>query len=603
MNITDFYRGQEFEAYQYLGAHVMKKGVVFRAYAPAALKVDVIGEFNSWTETPMYRVHDGNFFEAFIEDAKPDQMYKYRIYHQSGRFIDHCDPYGFSAEVRPGNASIIFDLGRYRFHDQKWVNNRKNYKGMPINIYEMHFGSWKKKIDTTDPEGWYRYEELGDLLIPYLQEYGYNYVELMPLNEYPSDESWGYQATGFFAPTARYGNPDGLRSFVDQCHQNGIGVIMDFVPVHFAVNDYALWNYDGTPLYEHSSADVGYSEWGSCNFMHSRGDVCSFLSSAAYYWLKEYHIDGLRMDAVGNLIYWMGNKDRGENLSALQFLRDMNEGLRKRQNEVLLFAEDSSSWQGVTRDVKENGLGFDYKWDLGWMNDTLDFFAAPPAQRPSLYHRLTFSMYYYYNEHFLLPLSHDEVVHGKKTIVDKMYGSYEEKFAQARALYMYMYAHPGKKLNFMGNELGQLREWDEKRSQDWLLLDYPMHTMFHRFMRDLNHVYLYHPSLSQYDYENKGFRWIDCHQESRCLYIMERSSDHEKIVAMFNFSDKPQVYLLKVDHPVAYKALMSSDTNFYGGQAMQDEKLTVVMKSHAFALAPYSAVYYLEVDADIELEG
>ncbi|MBO6047035.1 MAG: glycogen-branching enzyme, partial [Erysipelotrichaceae bacterium] len=422
MKLKDFYNGKELKAYQYLGAHVEKKGVTFRTYAPKAGNVSLIGEFNDWTDTPMKRVQDGQFFEVTVPDAKPGQMYKYRIYHRDGRFIDHCDPYGFHAEMRPANASIIFDMNHYHFHDKEWLKQRTCDLTKPINIYELHFGSWRKKEDTTDPSGWYRYEELGDLLIPYLNEYGYNYVEIMPLNEYPSDESWGYQATGFFSPTSRYGNPDGLRAFVDQCHQHGIGVIMDFVPVHFAVNDYALWNYDGTPLYENAAFGDGRSEWGSNNFNHSRGDVCSFLSSAAYYWLKEYHIDGLRMDAVGNLIYRQGDQNRGENTHSIRFVQEMNKALKKSMPDIMLFAEDSSSWLGVTKPVEKKGLGFDYKWDLGWMNDTLSYFQTDfkARSRSEVYHKLTFSMMYYYNEQFVLPFSHDEVVHGKKTIIDKM---------------------------------------------------------------------------------------------------------------------------------------------------------------------------------------
>ena len=365
MDFYNFYTGKEFEAYQYLGAHVLESGTTFRTFAPAAQRVSVIGEFNGWTETPMNRVHDGNFWECTIDGVGSDLMYKYRIYRQDGSFIDHADPYAFYSEMRPGTASKTYALGGYKFKDAKWQKGCKVGHDKPINIYEMHFGSWKKRGE--GQEDWYTYEELAPILIAYLKEYGYNYVEIMPLCEYPCDESWGYQDTGYFSPTARYGKPEELKSFVDQCHQAGIGVILDFVPVHFAVNDYALAEYDGTALYEYPNMAVGRNEWGSCNFMHSRGEVCSFLQSSAYYWLREFHFDGLRMDAVGNLIYWQGDANRGENLAALKFIRTMNQGLKERVPECLLFAEDSTPYQGVTKAVWEGGLGFDYKWDLGWL--------------------------------------------------------------------------------------------------------------------------------------------------------------------------------------------------------------------------------------------
>ncbi len=594
MDYYGFYTGKEFEAYEYLGAHVVEKGVVFRTFAPNAERISVIGEFNGWQEQPMNKVYDGNFWECYVADAIPGMMYKYKIYKRNGGVTDHCDPYGFRMELRPNSASIIYDLHQYKFDDKKWMKERDDHKQKALNIYELHMGSWKKKSE--EQEDWYSYEEVAELLIPYLKENGYNYVEVMPLSEHPCDESWGYQNTGFFAPTARYGTPDGLRKFVEECHANGIGVIMDFVPVHFALDDYALGNYDGTSLYEYPHQDVGKSEWGSCNFMHSRGEVRSFLQSSAYYWLEEYHFDGLRMDAVSNLIYWQGNEGRGENRGAIQFLQYMNQELKARIPSAMLIAEDSTAYPGVTKSVSEGGLGFDYKWDLGWMHDTLSYFQAGPAERSEKYHKLTFSMQYYYNERYLLPYSHDEVVHGKATILQKMNGEYEGKFPQARAMYMYMYAHPGKKLNFMGNEIGQLREWDEKREQDWLLLDYPVHDAFHTFMKDLQKLYQEYPALWEQDYEREGFQWLDCHCEARCMYSFERKSkDGQRVLAVFNFSDQEQKdYYLPVCYAKSLKLLLDSDRDVYGGSRVekyQDEKVKGgVVK---FTLQPFSARYYL----------
>lgn len=559
MDFYGFYTGKEFEAYRFLGAHVTGNGTMFRTFAPNARQISVIGSFNDWQETPMQRVHDGNFWECYIDGARNGMLYKYRIYGADGGCIDHCDPYGFYAELRPRTASIIFDQTEFSFTDADWLRKRTVGQNAPMNIYELHAGSWRRKPKEEGEGGWYTYRELADLLIPYLEEQGYQYVELMPLSEHPCDESWGYQNTGFFAPTSRYGTPDDLRYFVNACHMHRIGVFMDFVPVHFAVNDYALWNYDGSALYEYPNRDVAISEWGSCNFMHSRGEVRSFLQSAAMYWLAEFHFDGLRMDAVSNLIYWQGDASRGVNKLAVSFLQNMNAGIKERFPNAILMAEDSSSYEGVTKPVFAGGLGFDYKWDMGWMNDTLNYFRTAPEYRSANYHKLTFSMMYYYRENYLLPLSHDEVVHGKATIIQKMNGDYEQKFPQARALYLYMYAHPGKKLNFMGNEIAQFREWDEKREQDWDILTYPKHDEFHRFMKELNRIYKENPAFWESDYEENGFTWLDCHQEERCIYAFERRGGGQRIAVVLNLSDQVQNYDLKVPDAAKLTLLLTGD--------------------------------------------
>ena len=612
MDFYGFYTGKIFDAYRFLGAQVTAAGVVFRTFAPSASKISVIGEFTEWDELPMEKVHDGNFWEVTSQDARPGMMYKYRIYDQSGQYIDHCDPYGYGMELRPNTASIIRDMKTYHFHDDAWMRKRSCHIDSPLNIYEIHFGSFRKPSE--EPDAWYNYEEMADILIPYVKENGYNYIEIMPLNEYPSDESWGYQGTGFFSPTSRYGTADQLKAFVNACHRNGIGIILDFVPVHFAVDGYALAKYDGTSLYEYPHSAVGYSEWGSCNFMHSRGEVRSFLQSAANYWLTEYHIDGLRMDAISRAIYWQGTPERGVNPNAVEFLKYMNQGLKKLHPDAILAAEDSTSFPGVTTPAEEGGLGFDYKWDMGWMNDTLDYFRTDPLFRGGIYHKLTFSMAYYYDERYLLPLSHDEVVHGKATILQKMWGDYELKFPQARAFYMYMYAHPGKKLNFMGNEIGHFREWDEKREQDWGLLAYPAHQDFHRFMTDLSLFYQSHPAFSEKDYDPDGFHWLDCHAEERCIYVFERiggapgnssrsgaagrkieNSRSERIAAFFNFSGIEQPdYTVEIPDAARIRRIFTSEWKGYGGtEETNDKILTGEDGIFELSMKPFSAEYYL----------
>ena len=622
MDFWKFDKGLEFEAYNFLGAHITEDGVVFRTYAPRAVAVSVMGEFSNWQEIPMKRIHDGRFWEGLAEHAVHGQMYKFRICQKDGRCVDHADPYAFFSELRPNTASVIYDMDRYTFRDEEWTKQRTDNIDRPLNIYEVHLGSWKRKgeseredptlIRTSDapdaqviikelPEdvsgGWYRYEEIAPLLIPYLKENGYNAVEIMPLNEYPADESWGYQATGFFSATARYGEPSGLMELVDSCHQNGISVILDVVTVHFARNDYSLMNFDGLPLYEYPHPAVGYSEWGSCNFNHAIGEVRTFLQSACAFWLERYHFDGLRFDAVGNLIYWQGNQARGVNKDAVRFLQTMNAGLKERFPHAMLIAEDSTAYPKVTRPVWENGLGFDYKWDLGWMNDTLAYFKEWPVSRDRVYHKLTFSMQYFYNENYVLPLSHDEVVHGKATIAQKMYGLYDGKFSQARAMYLYMYLHPGKKLSFMGNEIAQLREWDEKKQQDWFLQKYPLHDSFHHFIIDLNHLYLLHSSLWEYDYDRRGFEWLEADRVRENIYVFRRRSEEESILCMFNFSGEERDYDFRPGWSGQWTLLLDSDEEKYSGttRAGTEKEFSLgETERRILHLPPFTGRCYLE---------
>ena len=509
MILHEFYTGRAFNAYEFFGAHPLTEGVLFRVYAPNAEKIEVIGEFNQWDGSgdEMRQEGQSGIFEVINKNARPGMMYKYRIYQKSGRIEDRFDPYGFGSELRPNTAAIIRDLDTYSFHDWEWMRKRTKNYNQPLNIYEVHAGSWKKKGE--EEEDWYTYQELAHLLVDYVKEMGYTHVEFLPLSEHPADCSWGYQVSGFFCPTSRYGTAEDLMEMVDIFHQAGIGVIMDFVPVHFVVNDYALSYFDGTALYEHPADDTGRSEWGTCNFNYFRGEVRSFLQSAADFWLTRFHFDGLRMDAISNAIFWSGDAARGVNEGAIEFIRGMNQGLQRRHPTAMLIAEDSTNYPKVTAPVEYDGLGFDYKWDMGWMNDTLEYFKIHPYDRKYHYHTFTFSMMYFYNEHYLLPLSHDEVVHGKATILQKMWGDYDFKFQQAKTLYTYMFTRPGKKLNFMGNEIGQFREWDEKRECDWSLLEYPKHNDFRRFMRDLQHLYLTEPAFHDGEYNSACFRWLE----------------------------------------------------------------------------------------------
>lgn len=623
MDIYEFYSGRSFDAYRELGAHVKKgvtgkktvvSGVEFVTYAPNALGVNVIGEFNDWNETVMERCYDGSFFKVFVPEARPGMMYKYKIYHRDGSSMEHCDPYGFGMELRPAFASIIRDMDTYRFHDAKWMKNRSVCQGSPLNIYEVHLGSWRTKPvfdEQGNPltpeeiaesnrvaESWYTYKEIAPMLAEYVKEQGYNYVEFMPLSEHPSDQSWGYQNTGFFSPTSRYGTADELKEMIDILHQHNIGTILDFVPVHFALDDYGLARYDGTALYEYPSNDVGYSEWGSMNFIHSKGEVRSFLQSAANYWLSEYHFDGLRMDAISRIIYWMGDESRGVNDRAVDFIRNMNQGLKDRHPSIILCAEDSTDFKGTTKETKYGGLGFDYKWDMGWMNDTLNFFRTLPFVRGEHYHDLTFSMMYNYNERYLLPLSHDEVVHGKATIIQKMAGMYEEKFPQAKALYAYMYAHPGKKLNFMGNEIGQFREWDEKREQDWDLLKYPNHDSFHQYMKALNKIYMKEPALSAWDDDPNGFAWILCGKENDVVYIFQREVNEDKVIVVLNLSGLVyKNYHFNYGNGDTMKVLINSDWNKFGGSTKDTEKtIKGVNGDFGFDLPAFSGIYLKPVD-------
>lgn len=587
MKRHDFYIGKAFDAYEYFGAHLTEGGVIFRTYAPSARRVCLIGDFNGWCEEEMLEEEQSGIFTIISQSAEEGMLYKYKIYGQDGSSMEHCDPFGFSMELRPKNASRIAKLS-YSFEDDIWLEKRDKNYNRPLNIYEMHLGSWQTNEE--DVNGWYSYTQMKERLIPYVIENGYTHIEFLPLSEHPADCSWGYQNTGFFSPTSRYGTPVELMDLVNACHKAGIGVILDFVLVHFALDDYALKFYDGTPLFEYPEKDIGVSEWGSHNFNFARGEVRSFLQSAANYWLSVYHFDGIRMDAVSRAIYWMGDKKRGVNEWGIECLRVMNEGLHKLHPTAMLIAEDSTNYEKVCAPVEYDGLGFDYKWDMGWMNDTLAYFELPPERRSENYHKLTFSMYYFYRELYLLALSHDEVVHGKKTIIDKMWGEYEDKFPQARALYLYMYTHPGKKLNFMGNEFAQFREWDEKRGQDFDLLTYPLHDAFHNYMKELHNLYQTQEALYIKEYQEDFFKWLEVHGEKRCIYVYRRGTKKEGVIVAFNFSDEDIVgYLVTMEEEGILKELLNTDWDEFGGRSKKKEAVINVKKDK-------EENFYIELD-------
>ena len=585
MDMHEFYMGNVFDAYEFFGAHPTPDGTAFRTFAPSADRITIIGEWNDWQEENM--IKDGHVWSYFSARAKKGQMYKYVIYSSLGR-VEHCDPYGFAMELRPNFASIITDLDEYKFTDSEWLEKRSKNYNEPLNIYEVHLGSWH--TDPDNENGWYSYSDIADKLIKYVKKHHYTHIEFMPLSEHPADCSWGYQNTGFFAPTSRYGTPAQLMKLIDKCHKNDIGVIMDFVPVHFAIDGYALAKYDGTCLYEYPDSDVTISEWGTCNFIHSRREVCCFLQSAANYWLEKYHFDGLRMDAISRAIYWQGKPERGVNKCTVDFLKKMNSGLHALHPTAMLIAEDSTSFPKVTAPVEYDGLGFDYKWDLGWMNDTLDYFRTPPAERKYHHGKITFSMQYFYNELYLLPISHDENVHGKATVIQKMWGDYDVKFPQARAFYMYMYSHPGKKLNFMGGEFAQFREWDETREQDWDMLKYPLHDSFLRYMTDLEKLYTTRPSLYNGEYNPDCFKWILPDESERSVFAYKRCAENETTICLLNFSDREQNITIPADGLTDLKELINSDSNIYSGETEVKRSVKIKPAGGEFSvkLSPFS---------------
>ena len=562
--VYDYLYGQCIDAYTYFGAHFEKNGVVFRLYAPGASDVSVIGDFNCWdvTKNKMNKIDDSGVWEVKIPGLENYQSYKFHFKNAKGRYVDKADPFGFFNELRPGSCSRLFDYKGYSWDDFSFMNSRTRNFDKPMSIYEMHMGSWKKP----DEDRFYSYEEVAEKLIPYIKEMGYTHVELMPIYQYPCDASWGYQATGFFAVDSRYGNPKQFMSFVNKLHQNNIGVILDFAPVHFAKDDYGLYNFEGAHQFESGNPRKRISPWGSAYFDLGKDPVRSFLMSAMNYFATEYHVDGFRIDAVSNMVFVDGNKNKGENGGAIEFLKRLNAKLHDKHCSLMMIAEDSSDYYGVTKPTTENGLGFDYKWDLGWMNDTLKYYSLDPVYKKFEHNKITFSMMYFYNENFLLPFSHDEVVHGKGTILNKMWGTYEEKFALARNLLVYQFAHPGKKLNFMGNEFASFDEWSETKSLPWDLKKYPTHDSFSRLVRDLNLIYQSEKVMQQNEYNPKNFNWLMVDNSDQSVLAFERFNEKERLIFIFNMTPNfYEQYDVGISVPGTYVEILNSDKDVYSG--------------------------------------
>ncbi len=577
-----FGEGRHWHAYRFLGAHEHEvdgvAGIRFAVWAPNAERVSVVGDFNDWDgrRHPM-RVHQGRgVWELFIPDLAPGTVYKYEIRsREGGQVFLKSDPYAQQFELRPNTASIVAGTSRYAWGDAEWMQARaeRDWQHAPLSVYEVHLGSWQRGVEGE----FLNYRELAHRLADYVTEMGFDHVELLPITEHPFDLSWGYQCTGYYAPTSRFGTPDDFRYFVDHLHGNGIGVILDWVPAHFPKDAHALARFDGTAVYEHADPRKGeHLDWSTLIFNYSRHEVKNFLLSSALYWLEEFHIDGLRVDAVASMLYldysreegeWIPNEYGGrENLEAIEFLKEMNTVVHGECPGVLTFAEESTSWPQVSRPVDMGGLGFDMKWNMGWMNDTLSYMAKDPVHRAHHHGMLTFSMLYAFTENFILPFSHDEVVHGKRSMLHKMPGDEWQRFANLRLVYGYMFTHPGKKLLFMGTEFGQGNEWNSAAVLDWWVLEFGFHGGIRRQVRDLNHLYRERRALHGLDFDGRGFEWIDCddHQHSLLSFIRRAGDDH--VVVVLNFTPVPHHgYRLGVPSAGAYREVFNSDSEFYGG--------------------------------------
>jgi 1,4-alpha-glucan branching enzyme len=595
LQITDFDlyligEGNDYRMYKKMGAHPMTidgvEGVHFAVWAPNAIRVSVIGWFNRWDgkHHPMQKRADSGLWELFLPELKPGDMYKFEIKGRHDYLVQKADPYGFAFELRPQTASVVWDITKYKWNDQEWVEKRKkkSFLEEPISVYEVHLGSWRRVPE--EGNRWLTYKELANNLVPYVKEMGFTHIELLPITEHPFDGSWGYQTIGYFAPTSRFGTPDDFKYFVDCCHQCNIGVILDWVPAHFPKDGHGLSYFDGTHLYEHSDWRIGeHKEWGTFVFNYGRNEVRDFLLSSAMFWADVYHVDGLRVDAVASMLYldysrkegeWIPNKFGGrENLEAIDFLKKFNIIIHEQYPGFLTYAEESTAWPMVSRPVYLGGLGFDLKWNMGWMHDILEYISKDPVHRKYHHNDLTFSLLYAFTENFILPFSHDEVVHGKSSMIEKMPGDHWQKFATLRLLYSFMFAHPGKKLLFMGSEFAQWEEWNYKESLAWHQLDYDddLHIKLRYCLKDLNKTYRTHPEFHEIDFSWDGFQWVDFHdwEQSMLSFVRKGKESHNVSVCVFNFTPVPRSgYRVGVPFPGYYKEIFNSDSELYGGGNM-----------------------------------
>ena len=596
MNLDYFFAGIDTQAYKYMGCHKLGNDVEFYVWAPHAKKVEVFTSREDFRHFySMEKTDNRGIWHLIIKDCECIYSYRYRITTPNGHVIEKSDPYAFYSERRPANASVMYDLSQYKFTDNEYMEKRNFSYNNPLNIYEIHVNGFKHEGELTT------YRELKETLIPYVKQMGYTHIEMMPIVEYPFDGSWGYQATGFLSVTSRYGTPWDLMDFVNECHLNNIGVILDVAYVHFATDSYGLCKFDGKACYEYEDPKLSRSQWGSYQFNLGSGPVISYLMSSANIFLNEYHFDGLRMDAVSNIIFYDGNKNIGENTSGLSFVKRFNYSIKKEHPDVMLIAEDSTDFPHVTVPTEYDGLGFDYKWDLGWMNDTLKYYMMDPEFRQYHHNMLTFSMAYFYSEKFILPLSHDEVVHSKKTIVGKMWGSQEDQFKMCRNLFLYMFTHPGKKLNFLGNDIAMYREFDETRGLDWDILQYPIHDSFNRYFRDLCQIYNSYKAFSSYDYDPTSFRWIDADNYKQSIYIYTRYEEDYCFLIVLNMKPISYTnYRIGVPYSGTYTELINSEKDIYSGCNMCNFKpiRSKKVKAHglpnsiAIDLAPYAGVMF-----------
>ncbi|MFA6861369.1 MAG: 1,4-alpha-glucan branching protein GlgB [Bacilli bacterium] len=555
------------DAYKYFGAHKTTvdgvTGYTFRAYAPMAKQIMVIGDFNSWDSKlgEMKQIDYRGLYELFVPEAKDGQKYKFHILGCDGFWKDKQDPFAFGDEAREGSCSYLVDINQIKINDGDFVAKRDRCFNKPVSIYEFHAGTFKRKEDGSE----YNYSELADIMIPYLKEMGYTHVEALPINSYPNDKSWGYQSLGYYSIDARWGTCFDFAQFVEKMHKAGIGVIMDFVPVHFAVDPFGLEKFDGSCVFEYAN-EHEFSQWGTKNFDLAKDPVRSFLISSVLYFGNYFHLDGFRFDAVSNIIYWDGNVQKGTNTGAVEFIKRANGYVHALLPSIMMIAEDSSAYGHVTKGGFDEGLGFDYKWDLGWMNDTLKYYAKDPVYRKYCHNQLTFSMAYFYSENFVLPLSHDEVVHMKGSIVNKMWGNYDNKFANVRNLYAYQFAHPGKKLNFMGNEIATFDEWKEFQPIAFNVTQYPKHAGVQHLLKDLNFIYRNHSALYDEEYNPVHFSWIMADNAEQSVYVFERESDDECMVFIFNMT--PNFYWdydIGVPYEGTYEEILNTDKAIYGG--------------------------------------